>query len=54
METEEELEPVMREFLEYDTSKPVVLDARVLKEEHVYPMVAAGRALHQMELGPLS
>lgn len=29
----------MKEFMEYDNSKPILLDARVVKTEHVYPMV---------------
>ncbi|KAJ3150750.1 Acetolactate synthase, mitochondrial [Irineochytrium annulatum] len=44
-----ELPAVMKEFLE--TKEPVILDAVVEKNEHVYPMVPAGRALHDMELG---
>jgi acetolactate synthase-1/2/3 large subunit len=30
---------------------PVVVDFHVDKDEHVYPMVPAGKALHEMELG---
>jgi acetolactate synthase-1/2/3 large subunit len=41
----------MKEFLE--TEGPVILDAVVEKNEHVYPMVPAGKALHEMELGHL-
>ena len=33
---------------------PVVLDVKVEKEENVYPMVPAGRSLHEMELGKLA
>ncbi|KAI8823508.1 acetolactate synthase [Fimicolochytrium jonesii] len=47
--TMEELPAVMAEFLEHDG--PVLLDAVVCKNEHVYPMVPAGKALHEMELG---
>ncbi len=50
--TLEELPSVMAEFLE--TDEPVVLDAVVEKHEHVYPMVPAGKALHEMELGKIS
>ncbi|KAJ3154281.1 Acetolactate synthase, mitochondrial [Geranomyces variabilis] len=47
--TMEELPAVMAEFLA--TDEPVILDAVVCKHEHVYPMVPAGKALHEMELG---
>jgi acetolactate synthase-1/2/3 large subunit len=33
---------------------PVVLDVCVDPEEHVYPMVPAGKGLHEMELGTLA
>jgi len=46
----EDLEDKVREFLECDG--PVLLDAVVCKEEHVYPMVPAGAALHELLLGP--
>ncbi|BGP30384.1 Acetolactate synthase, mitochondrial [Rhodotorula toruloides] len=42
----------MKEFMEYDNNKPVVLEARITKNEHCYPMVQAGRALHEMVLSP--
>lgn len=29
----------MKEFMEYDNDKPILLDARTVKSEHVYPMV---------------
>eukprot|EP00128_Syssomonas_multiformis_P006006 Colp12_sorted_trinity150504_noHs@27100 len=45
-----DLPKVMEEFL--STDEPVILDAIVEKDEHVYPMVAAGRALHDMVLAP--
>lgn len=28
----------MKEFMEYDNSKPVLFEARVVKNEHVYPV----------------
>jgi acetolactate synthase-1/2/3 large subunit len=40
------LPDVIAEFLRCD--KPVVLDVMVDKKEHVYPMVPAGKALHEM------
>ncbi len=33
---------------------PVVMDVHVDPEENVYPMVAAGKSLHEMEMGGLS
>ncbi|ORX99928.1 acetolactate synthase [Basidiobolus meristosporus CBS 931.73] len=44
----EDLPSKIKEFLE--CPEPVVFDARVDKAEHVYPMVPAGRALHEMVL----
>lgn len=35
----EELPAKMKEFLEYDGSKPVLMDCQVTKNEHVFPMV---------------
>ncbi|KAI8924557.1 thiamine diphosphate-binding protein [Entophlyctis helioformis] len=49
--TKDELPDVMAEFLA--TKEPVILDAIVEKHEHVYPMVPAGKALHEMELGSI-
>ena len=34
--------------MEYDNDKPILLDCRVRKEDHVYPMVPAGKALDEM------
>ena len=48
-DNEADLPRVMQEFLDYDG--PVVLEALVEKEEHVFPMVAAGKALDDMVLG---
>ena len=50
--THDELESAMAEFL--STDEPVILDAVVDKHEHVFPMVPAGKALHEMELGSLT
>ncbi|KAJ3341033.1 Acetolactate synthase, mitochondrial [Gonapodya sp. JEL0774] len=49
--TREELPSVIAEFLA--TNEPVLLDAVVEKNEHVFPMMPAGKALHEMELGLL-
>jgi acetolactate synthase-1/2/3 large subunit len=37
-----------------NTPGPVVLDAHVEPEENVYPMVAVGKSLHEMEMGGMS
>ncbi|MDM8007529.1 MAG: biosynthetic-type acetolactate synthase large subunit [Phycisphaerae bacterium] len=37
-----------------ETSGPVVVDAHVAPEENVYPMVAVGKSLHEMEMGGMS
>lgn len=47
--TEEELPAKMAEFLAHDG--PILFEAVVCKEEHVYPMVPAGKALDEMVLG---
>eukprot|EP00924_Labyrinthula_sp_SR-Ha-C_P000379 maker-scaffold_25-snap-gene-5.56-mRNA-1 protein AED:0.02 eAED:0.02 QI:97/1/1/1/1/1/3/187/628 len=47
---ETDIEAVMKEFIEYNDG-PVVLDAICEKDEHVYPMVPAGKALNEMVLG---
>ena len=38
-----ELPEKMKEFLEYDGSKPVLLECVVGSDEHVFPMVRAPR-----------
>jgi acetolactate synthase I/II/III large subunit len=38
-ETAAELPQKMKEFLEYDNSKPVLMEVVVEKNEHVFPMV---------------
>jgi acetolactate synthase-1/2/3 large subunit len=48
----DELPEKMKEFLEYDGSKPVVMECLVTRNEHVFPMVAAGKALHEQILHP--
>ena len=47
-----ELADALNETLTHDG--PVVLDVHVAAEENVYPMVAAGKALHEMKLGKLA
>lgn len=47
---EAELDAMMKEFIE--CKRPVLFEVKVDKREHVYPMVPAGKALHEMELGP--
>ena len=48
-----ELEEKMREFLEYDNTKPVLMECLVETNEHVFPMVPAGKALHEQILHPM-
>ncbi|KAF8647502.1 hypothetical protein AX16_006707 [Volvariella volvacea WC 439] len=48
----EELPAKMKEFLEYDNSKPIVMECYVEQNEHVFPMVPAGKALHEQLLHP--
>lgn len=48
----DELPAKMREFLEYDGNKPVLMECVVSNREHVFPMVVAGKALHEQLLHP--
>ncbi|KAG8217931.1 thiamine diphosphate-binding protein [Butyriboletus roseoflavus] len=48
----DELPSKVKEFLEYDESRPVLLECVVERNEHVYPMVPAGKALHEQVLHP--
>ncbi|KAF8495370.1 acetolactate synthase [Gautieria morchelliformis] len=50
--SKEDLPEKMKEFLEYDNSKPVLMECMVEPNEHVFPMVPAGKALHQQILHP--
>jgi acetolactate synthase-1/2/3 large subunit len=43
---------VVAEMIQHDG--PVIVDFRVETNEHVYPMVPAGKGLHEMEMGPLA
>jgi acetolactate synthase-1/2/3 large subunit len=52
-ETPEDLPAKMKEFLEYDGDKPILLECIVDKTEHVYPMVVAGKPLHEQVMHPL-
>ncbi|KAI9298000.1 large subunit of biosynthetic type acetolactate synthase [Neoconidiobolus thromboides FSU 785] len=47
-DNEKDLKEKMKQFLEYDG--PIVFEVKVDKGEHVYPMVPAGKALHEMVL----
>jgi len=49
-EAEDTLESTMQAFL--DEKRPTVAEFVVDKHEHCYPMVPAGKALHEMVLGP--
>ena len=44
--TKEQLPVMMKEFLEYDGTRPIVMEC-IVSSEHVYPMVPAGKALHE-------
>lgn len=46
----EDLPAKMAEFVNYDNTKPVVMEVHIADKEHVLPMVAAGKALHEMVL----
>jgi acetolactate synthase I/II/III large subunit len=48
LSTEAELGAVMREFLFADPDVPTILNAVCEADEHVFPMVPAGHALHEM------
>ena len=48
----DELPDKMKEFVEYDNAKPILFEARVVKNEHVYPMVPAGKSLEEQVLHP--
>ncbi|KAF8843658.1 acetolactate synthase [Paxillus ammoniavirescens] len=48
----DDLPAKMKEFLEYDGSKPILMECVVERNEHVYPMVPAGKALHEQVLHP--
>ncbi|KAF8320113.1 acetolactate synthase [Clavulina sp. PMI_390] len=50
--SKEELPAAMKEFLEYPNDKPILLECTVEKNEHVFPMVAAGSALDEFILHP--
>ena len=43
----------IKEFIEYDNNKPILFEARIVKDEHVFPMVPAGKALDEQILHPL-
>jgi len=47
-----QLDDAIREMIA--TPGPVVLDVHVDREENVYPMVAVGKSLHEMEMGGMA
>ncbi|KAJ7243646.1 thiamine diphosphate-binding protein [Mycena rebaudengoi] len=51
-ETTADLPAKMAEFLAHDNSKPVLMECLVERNEHVFPMVATGKALHEYILHP--
>ena len=48
----EELPAKMAEFLAYPNDRPVLMECMVATSEHVFPMVPAGKALHEQLLHP--
>jgi acetolactate synthase-1/2/3 large subunit len=50
--TAAELPEKMAEFLAYDGAKPILMECLVANNEHVFPMVPAGKALHEQILHP--
>ena len=48
VDREQDLEAVVREFLFADPDVPTILNAVCETDEHVFPMVPAGNALHDM------
>ena len=48
----EDLPAKMKEFIEYDNNKPVLFEARVVKNEHVYPFCPASAGLHELIVHP--
>jgi acetolactate synthase I/II/III large subunit len=46
VKTESELLPVLQKIFAND--EPVIVDCRITKEEKVFPMIAAGRGIHEM------
>ncbi|KAH9952022.1 acetolactate synthase [Amylocystis lapponica] len=52
VESAKDLPAKMKEFLEYDNSKPVLMEVMVESKEHVFPMVPAGKGLHDQILHP--
>ncbi len=48
VEREQELPEAMKEFMDAPSDRPVVLDVRCTPTAHVYPMVPAGKGLHEM------
>ncbi|KAF8208111.1 acetolactate synthase [Mycena galopus ATCC 62051] len=51
-ETAAELPAKMAEFLAFDNTKPVFMECLVDRDEPVFPMVTAGKALHEYTLHP--
>ncbi|MFP4105337.1 MAG: biosynthetic-type acetolactate synthase large subunit, partial [Phycisphaerae bacterium] len=49
----DELEKGIRELLDYNDG-PAVLVVEVEEEENVFPMVASGKSLHEMDMGTLA
>lgn len=49
----DELDSKMDEFMKFDNSRPILLHVKVTDREHCFPMVPAGKALHEQILHPI-
>jgi len=49
----DDLKAKMEEFMAFDNSRPVLLHVKVTDKEHCFPMVPAGKALHEQILHPI-
>lgn len=52
VEKASDLPAAMKRFMEFDNTKPIVMECRVHTNEHVYPMVPAGASLSQFIAHP--
>ncbi|KAI9607392.1 hypothetical protein H4Q26_005911 [Puccinia striiformis f. sp. tritici PST-130] len=49
----DDLKSKINELMEFDNSRPILLHVKVTDKEHCFPMVPAGKALHEQILHPL-
>ncbi|KAI9615324.1 hypothetical protein KEM48_005613 [Puccinia striiformis f. sp. tritici PST-130] len=43
----DDLKSKINELMEFDNSRPILLHVKVTDKEHCFPMVPAGKALHE-------